>query len=532
MDASLLLFFLLTIRLQNSQSNLFEEGTSRMCSPACFCVCNHTYLRTCTYAYIHSRTTLLLLLLYSLEHFVDHLLALHGPFGTICHGVLQTFVARHTEHVAFIELLGQRDDVVVKEPQLAVVPSFRWVLDGTTVLVGMVHLLEQSFVPLGVHVPMLHGVSNVGGLDDVLDDDGRLEVDGFLFRDHQLCLRIAVEGLVPTGVTQRLGLLVEDVRCHDAVHDELAEALELAFVCEDALLQVVVFRLHQGVPSHVDGVLLGQAAVPVLVGHRRVLSAQLRVRDTGVLHIVDQGAEQDGELRQRIGGDTVGVIVQIGRDGLGGFALVVHVFRDDDAVQQLAGGHGNVRRVLKVVERVGVVSGGDGLHEVTELRHDGGAEVGGGRSALGLGRMGVELGQDQALCHLVQDAIALLEHVGWIGQELGVGLSVTLRNDGLQETGQDVGLPIDQTLGSAVLAEHQAGHLRSGHSGLPVPFAVAIFTVAGSLGAFRVGSVGGRSRVGRSHLEVHPVRLDLSLSLDADELIARADPGLLAGFDQ
>mmetsp|Transcript_23157 Transcript_23157/g.64618 ORF Transcript_23157/g.64618 Transcript_23157/m.64618 type:complete len:221 (-) Transcript_23157:984-1646(-) len=216
---------------------------------------------------------------------------------------------------------------------------------------------------------MLHGVGDVCGLDDMLDDDGRLQVGRLLLRERQR-LGVLVEGLVPTRVTQRLRLFVEDIRCHHAVHHELAESLEFILVREDALLEVAVFRLHQGIPSNIDRILLGKTAVLVLVGHVRLLHGELHVRNTVVLNVMDQCAEEDRELRQRIRCDTVGVVVQIGCDGLGGLALVVHVLGDDDSVEQLACGHRHVGGVLEVVEWIVVVHQCQHGDEVAQLLDD------------------------------------------------------------------------------------------------------------------------------------------------------------------
>ena len=48
-------------------------------------------------------------------------------------------------------------------------PEISGVFVHTSIEVGYIQLLEQILVPLAVDVPMLHGVTNITCLDDMLN---------------------------------------------------------------------------------------------------------------------------------------------------------------------------------------------------------------------------------------------------------------------------------------------------------------------------------------------------------------------------
>jgi hypothetical protein len=66
-----------------------------------------------------------------------------------------------------LQLLRQRNTVKVKETNLAREPERAGILVGATIQEGLVHFRKKTFVPLAVHMPVLHGVRNVRGLDEV-----------------------------------------------------------------------------------------------------------------------------------------------------------------------------------------------------------------------------------------------------------------------------------------------------------------------------------------------------------------------------
>ena len=112
-------------------------------------------------------------------------------------------------------------------------------------------LTESSY--FSVNMPMLHGVCNVGRLDQMLNDNRGLPIDILAFLgvffvgqvDKTTCtamkmrgsltcslLAILFESLFPPSVTQVLELLVSQVSRHDRVNHELTEASQFGWARE------------------------------------------------------------------------------------------------------------------------------------------------------------------------------------------------------------------------------------------------------------------------------------------------------------
>jgi hypothetical protein len=104
---------------------------------------------------------------------------------------------------------------------------------------------------------MLHGMSDIGGLDQVLNHNRCLSVDIFLFVDKRRNVR--VESLGPSALAEGLELLVEDVRRQNCVNNKLAESIELVGVCIDAISELHETGLHQRLPSKIHRMLFGDA---------------------------------------------------------------------------------------------------------------------------------------------------------------------------------------------------------------------------------------------------------------------------------
>ena len=85
-----------------------------------------------------------------LHHLLHYVLASGLPHSSISKSVVEILVARHAKHAAVLEFLGKRDDVEVKESQLALVPSNGWIGFGTPVLVRRVTFTKESFIPLAI----------------------------------------------------------------------------------------------------------------------------------------------------------------------------------------------------------------------------------------------------------------------------------------------------------------------------------------------------------------------------------------------
>mmetsp|Transcript_22212 Transcript_22212/g.61854 ORF Transcript_22212/g.61854 Transcript_22212/m.61854 type:complete len:372 (-) Transcript_22212:2626-3741(-) len=311
--------------------------------------------------------------------------ALHLPFLSIGLRVVQVLIGRHTEDAALSQLIRQRDDVEVEEPDLALVPTDGWIFVLVTIQIGLVALEEEALVPLLVCVPVLHGVRDIRGLDDVLQHDRRTAV-------HVACVaaiaiaaiatskstcgipgdgrdvlrdaggRPAVKCNSPTLATQCLQLLVSDVGCHHDVHHELAEVLQLVHGGVDASSQACELWQHQRVPRHVHRVLLSNGLATVGHGGRCLHPYELRIREAGVVHVMDDGREDDGELHQRVRADAVCHVVHLVGD-VDGVLIVVDTVWGDDAFHQLASRHGHVAHMLEVVEWNVVVETGETANE-------------------------------------------------------------------------------------------------------------------------------------------------------------------------
>jgi hypothetical protein len=98
------------------------------------------------------------------------------PLLSILDVIVQTLVARDTEHVAVLEFLGKGNDIVVKESKLSLVPESARVLHHSTSADSSVHLPEESLVPLAEDMPVLHGMRHIGCLNDVFNHNGSAEV--------------------------------------------------------------------------------------------------------------------------------------------------------------------------------------------------------------------------------------------------------------------------------------------------------------------------------------------------------------------
>ena len=76
------------------------------------------------------------------DHFRNDGLSLGHPFLAILHGIIQVLVTTDTEYGTILELFTQRNHVVIKKANLALVPKVGRVLVGTSVLVRLVHFFE------------------------------------------------------------------------------------------------------------------------------------------------------------------------------------------------------------------------------------------------------------------------------------------------------------------------------------------------------------------------------------------------------
>lgn len=105
------------------------------------------------------------------NHFGNHFLATALPFFAVGEGVIEIFVARLAKDPTILELLGQRNNVKVKESNFALVPIEGRIGGCATRLERSVAFPVEHFVPFTVHVPVLHGMRHIGCLDKMLNDN-------------------------------------------------------------------------------------------------------------------------------------------------------------------------------------------------------------------------------------------------------------------------------------------------------------------------------------------------------------------------
>ena len=197
---------------------------------------------------------------------------------------------------------------------------------------------------------MLHRVSHIRRLDDVLDDDGRLAIECFFVLQFGkrvifvFTVLMTVERSLPAGLAQRAEFLIENVRGQHRIHNELAEMHHFDFRWKDVAAQDLVSGLHQNLPGNVHRSLLGDALVVIFGGRIRFFQRQLTVRHARVSCVVNQCAEHHGELLDRIGRDAVRVLMQILGDLLEFFRLflfgilsIIDGIRHDDSLEKLVG---------------------------------------------------------------------------------------------------------------------------------------------------------------------------------------------------
>jgi hypothetical protein len=93
------------------------------------------------------------------------------PHGSVRLGVVQVLMTRHSKHAATLQLLGEWNNVEVKEPDFLLVPSDRRIRFGPARLVISIQLKKETLNPSLVHMPMLHCMRHIRGLNQVLNNN-------------------------------------------------------------------------------------------------------------------------------------------------------------------------------------------------------------------------------------------------------------------------------------------------------------------------------------------------------------------------
>jgi hypothetical protein len=99
-------------------------------------------------------------------------------------------------------------------------------------------------------------MSDIGGLDHMLDDNRRFAMNVFRRRCDVRAIRSATcrffECLGPPILSELPELLVKDIGGHDRIHQDLAESIEFRLGAVDALAEVVESGIHQRVPCQIN----------------------------------------------------------------------------------------------------------------------------------------------------------------------------------------------------------------------------------------------------------------------------------------
>jgi hypothetical protein len=138
------------------------------------------------------------------------------------YGVVQiVLIARDTKHTTIVELLGNWNDVKLKEAKLTLVPAFSRIHRCASISIRLVYFQEQALVPFAINIPVLHRVSYIRSLDQVLDDNGCLAVD---YIGGRIFFRMLGKSFTPASIPVIFQFLVHNVASHDRLEYELVEA--------------------------------------------------------------------------------------------------------------------------------------------------------------------------------------------------------------------------------------------------------------------------------------------------------------------
>mmetsp|Transcript_255 Transcript_255/g.640 ORF Transcript_255/g.640 Transcript_255/m.640 type:complete len:345 (+) Transcript_255:326-1360(+) len=243
-------------------------------------------------------------------HFGTYVFAFLLPFNTILQCVCQILVTGNSEYTTILQFLCQWDDVIIKKPELSFEPALCRVLLRSTSQECKVHFAKETLIPFQINVPMLHGVANVGSLDNVLDHNRSFSVNVFLL-ERGFHFSNFLECHIPSRVTQRFEFLIKDISCHHRVGYQVAEAFTFNAILVNASTKVLESGQKKELPSNVNRVLLRNTFVDILFREHRIFFRKTAIRDTWMTYIMDQGTEHDGEVCDGICTNPVSVVMEI-----------------------------------------------------------------------------------------------------------------------------------------------------------------------------------------------------------------------------
>lgn len=242
-------------------------------------------------------SALLTTVIHLLNHGLHNILTLLLPLIPVLHGIVEVFITGNTKNTTIRKLLGQGNNVKVKESNFSLVPEGSRVCLGPSLLEGLVHLQKETLIPLAVDVPMLHGVGHIGSLDQVFNHNGGLAVEGHtsLVRCKSIIIRIGVvgpfinvlawrgwyfrKGLGPSSFSEFLEVLVHNISGHDRIDNKFTESGFLLLRCTDGIPQLLVFVVEEDLPGQVYRVLLCNAFTLVNLGNLNPLFHESGIRN-------------------------------------------------------------------------------------------------------------------------------------------------------------------------------------------------------------------------------------------------------------
>mmetsp|Transcript_10352 Transcript_10352/g.22800 ORF Transcript_10352/g.22800 Transcript_10352/m.22800 type:complete len:215 (-) Transcript_10352:3047-3691(-) len=199
---------------------------------------------------------------------------------------------------------------------------------------------------------MLHCVSHVRGLDQVLNHNGSLSVGVDLGGFTQSTL--LGKGFLPTLIAKILQILVHNV-CGKHTIDHQMSKVNLVIRCgTDNVAECFKLVFHQELPGEVHTVLFCDTFAAIDGIQRGVFHNQLGIWDTLVVNIMDQSREYASKLSERITSDSIRVIVKRHRHS--NISLLCHldgvIGRSHNTAQKLDNRHCHMGCMLKAMKWV------------------------------------------------------------------------------------------------------------------------------------------------------------------------------------
>ena len=132
--------------------------------------------------------------------------------------------------------IGEKERTSQRMSPTTNVPEFRRVLLSPSLAEGVIHLMEQSFIPFPVDMPVLHCVGNIRCLNQVLNDNSCFSVHSIsLISVNMIGIVPFAESSVPPSIPEILELFVDNVCCHDRIYQKRPKPSQLSIAAVDCI---------------------------------------------------------------------------------------------------------------------------------------------------------------------------------------------------------------------------------------------------------------------------------------------------------